>query len=153
MSEVQIVVFTVNGRTYGIEAMSIKRLIKCQDLQPAEGMPEYIAGYAAIENERIPVVDIGLKFDSKTVKAGKTSKILISEENGLLTGFLVDDVMEFIKADSSDIEETPEIIRLAGNSCIKKVAKKDSKLITLVDLNAVLSKEEKEKIHQKKEIS
>mgnify|MGYP001256740114 CR=1 FL=1 len=152
MSEVQIVAFSVNGRTFGIEAMSIKRLIKCQDLQEVEDMPEYMAGYITVENEKIPVVDVGVKFDSKPIERSKNSKIIISGENGLLTGFLVDDVTELIKVDSSDIEETPEIVRLAGNTCVKKVAKKDGKLIIIVEINAVLSKEEKEKIHQKEEI-
>jgi purine-binding chemotaxis protein CheW len=148
MSEVQFIVFTVNGEVFCVDAMSVRKLIKYQDIYKADNMPWYIDGIARINNEKIPIIDLGLKFDTGRLNKSKTTKIIVSGTEESSIGFLVDDVTEFIKVDSDNIEETPDILKRIGNSYVKAVAKKDDEFLIIMELNDVLSRQEKEEIKE-----
>jgi purine-binding chemotaxis protein CheW len=51
---------------------------------------------------------------------------------------VVDDITELTKIEEDEIEILPDVVRLAGNSYLKKVAKREDAIISILDLEAVL---------------
>jgi len=65
------------------------------------------------------------------MEVGKKTKIIITDIEDKLIGFVVNDVYEIIRLSADDIEPTPEIIKKVYNDYLKCVGKKDDKLIAI----------------------
>ena len=72
--------------------------------------------------------------------------MIITQIEGRLIGFMVNDVYEIIRLSSEDIEDTPELIKKVYNDYLKCVGKKGQKLISILDLGIILTDSELEEL-------
>jgi len=82
------------------------------------------------------------------MEVGKKTKIIITDIEDKLIGFVVNDVYEIIRLSADDIEPTPEIIKKVYNDYLKCVGKKDDKLIAILDLSVILTDSEIDKLEE-----
>jgi len=59
----------------------------------------------------VPVVNLNKRFKLGDMEVGKKTKIIITDIEDKLIGFVVNDVYEIIRLSADDIEPTPEIIK------------------------------------------
>lgn len=139
MSELQTVVFSLNGQLYGAEASQVFQIIRYQEVTRIPRMPKFIEGIIEYRDSVLPVINLARRFETGESEINKKTKILVTRMDEKLAGFIVDDVSEIIRFSDEDIEPAPLLINSEAGAYLKKVGKKDGKLISIIDFERVLS--------------
>lgn len=142
MEGMQLVVFTLNDEVCGVESTQVKEIVKYETLTKMPNMPQFIDGVISLRGAVIPVVNLNKRFYLGDTEITKKTKIIITDLEGKLIGFMVNDVSEIIKLAPEEIESTPEIIMKIDNSYLKNVGKRDQDLISILDLSRILTDSE-----------
>ena len=104
--------FLLGSESYGIEVLSIREIIRMQQITPVPKMPEHVRGVINLRGKVIPVIDLRIKLDLPKAEAtDKTCVIVLdikSESNeSALLGIVVDAVEEVLNIESDQIEPSP----------------------------------------------
>ena len=142
MSDIQIVIFLLNDELCAVEASCVHKIEKYTALTPVPEMPSYIDGVFDLRGRVVPVINLNRRFGLGDTEITKKTKIIVTSNDQTLMGFAVNNVIEIINIDSSQIDRTEAIININNKHYIKGVGKKDGKLFSIIDLNAVLNKDE-----------
>ena len=142
----QLVVFRVGKELYGIGIDSVYEIIKVPDITAMPDAPDFFEGVINLRGKIIPVIDLRKRLRLQKVEKNRSSRILITDNQGRLVGLLVDSVSEVLKLNPEAIEEPPQMIAAIGIEYITGVAKVAGRLVTLMDLAKVLSVEDIKKI-------
>lgn len=138
MSELQVVVFSLNGQIFGAEASQVFQIIRYQEVTKIPRMPKFIEGILNYRGSVLPVISLNKRFELGELTAGKKTKIIVSNIEGKLAGFIVNDVVEIARFTDEDVEPSPLSVKSEAAAFLKKVAKKGSQLISIIDLDKVL---------------
>lgn len=146
MSELQAVVFSLNGQLFGADASQVVQLVKYHDAAKTSGMPGFIEGIMDYQDSRLPLISLVKRFGLGENKITKKTKILVTIRNGQYTGFVVSDVTQIQKFTDEDIQSAPSGMGGSVESLIKKVCKKENQLIPIIDLEKILNDDEIKKL-------
>ncbi|WP_010252513.1 chemotaxis protein CheW [Acetivibrio cellulolyticus] len=135
----KIVVFTLNNEVCGVDTIQVREIVKYEEITKLPKMPQFIAGVISLRGTVVPVVNLNQRFELGDSEITKKTKIIITDLEGKLIGFIVNDVLEIIKLSAENIESTPEIIRKIDNSYLKNVGKNGDNLISILDLSTILT--------------
>ena len=80
----QLVTFQLGEELYGINIMDVKEIVRAQDVRGIPNAPVYVEGIFNLRSEIIPIINLHKRFHLK--------KIVISEEDELLSGFVILDI-------------------------------------------------------------
>ncbi len=142
----QLVVFSMAKELFGVGIETVHEIVKVPDITEVPDAPAFLVGVINLRGKIIPVVDLRKRLKLESMERTKTSRVLISENEGRLVGLLVDAVSEVLKVPPDSIEAPPEMISSIGVEYITGVAKVESRLIILLDLRKVLSVEDMKKV-------
>jgi purine-binding chemotaxis protein CheW len=142
----QLVVFRVGKEFYGIGIEAVYEIIKVPDITAMPDAPDFFEGVINLRGKIIPVIDLKRRLRLKGSEKNRSSRILITENQGHRVGLLVDSVSEVLKLNPDAIEEPPQMISGIGIEYITGLAKVTGRLVTLMDLAKVLSVEDIKKI-------
>ncbi len=146
MSELQVVVFEVNGEFFGAEASQVFQIIKYQEATKVPKMPKFIEGMLNYRDTVLPVVNLAKRFDMGDIAVNKKTKILMTRIEDKFAGFIVNDVSEIVKFNENEVDPVPNIINVETSAYLKKVARKGDRLISIIDLESILTADELEKL-------
>lgn len=136
--EKQVVVFKLGTEEFGASIDSVKEIRKMDD-QKITVVPrtkEYIAGVVNLRGKIIPVIDLRLRFGMEKV-VNESNRIIVIEVEDDVCGVIVDAVNEVIKIPSTSIEVATEMISGINKDYIEGIAKIDSRLVILVNLQLI----------------
>lgn len=150
MSEMQIVVFSLNNETCGVESSQVQEIIKYQETARVPRMPKFIEGLISLRGKVVPVVNLNARFDMGKTEITKKTKIIITKLKEGYIGFIVNDVSEIIKLVEEEMELPPEIVKEAGNTFLKSIGKKGDKIISVFNLERILTDNEIKNLGKKK---
>lgn len=141
-SLVQMVVFTLHEKEYGIPVYDAKEVIKVPKIVEMPNAPQFISGVINLRGSIICIVDLRKQFNFP-VKESEELRIIIVRIKKMLIGLIVDKVNEVLKISKSKIESVPRYLDIQiPNNCIVGIAKQDERIITLLNLNNILSIEQ-----------
>ncbi len=143
LQEVQLACFRVGSELYALDIMRIKEIIRPQKLTPVPKAPSFIEGVINLRGSVIPVADMRKRFDQPIDEDTRKNRIVICSLAGRNIGLLVDEVKEVKRFTRKEIAPSPHFIQGAQADYFLGVARRDDDLIMLVDLEKVLSSEEK----------
>lgn len=146
MSDIKVVVFRLNAEICGVESNQVQEIVKYQEMTRLLKMPKFIDGVITIRGNIIPVINLNTRFGIGQTDITKKTKIIISNIEGNLAGFLVNDVTEMLSLPENDIEAPPEIILKSGNEHLSGIGKVGDKVISILNLNKILENAEIKKI-------
>ncbi|MDD3840416.1 MAG: chemotaxis protein CheW [Clostridia bacterium] len=143
MSEKQFIIFELGEETYGADISKIREIIKPVQPTKVPNNPEFIEGVIDVRGQVVPLLDLKKRFHLGEGEYGANSKIMVAGQEGDLIGYLVDDVTEIISMTEEELSPAPDVTKI-GKEYIQGVTKKDDRLLILLDMNKVLSVDEKE---------
>ena len=143
--EVQAVGFYLGEDEYAIYINKVREIVPMTDIRKIPKSPQFVEGVINIRGKIIPVLDLRKRFDLSINDTNRQScKILIVELEKNQVGLIVDNVYEVMKFYSDDIEKAPPMFSAnISSQYIQGVAKIENKLIILLDIERLLSFEEK----------
>lgn len=146
MAEKQFVIFKLDEEEYGIDIINVKEIGTYKEPVNIPNSPDFIEGIINYRGEVIPIVNLKKRFNLNGLVIGKNTRVIIINIKDKQVGFVVDEASQTIRLDESDIEKTPEMVTKVNLEYITGVGKKDDRLILMIDLEKVLTDNEKQKI-------
>jgi purine-binding chemotaxis protein CheW len=138
--------FLLANESYGVEVLRIREIIRMQKITPVPQMPAHVKGVINLRGKVIPVVDLRLKFNLNAEEATeRTCFIVVDVENGQgvnsLLGLVVDAVKEVLNVTENDVDPSPDFGTCLSTECCLGIAKVKDNVITLLDIEKVVSAE------------
>ena len=138
--------FLLGSESYGIEVLSIREIIRMQQVTPVPKMPEHVRGVINLRGKVIPIIDLRVKLALPLTETTERTCVIVLDiqpeagENTLL-GIVVDAVEEVVNIDSDQIEPSPDFgTDISREGCIG-IATRNEGLMTLLDIKKVVSRE------------
>lgn len=146
MSDLQVVIFDINGQMFGADAAQVFQIIKYQEPTKIPKMPRFIDGILNFRDTVLPVINLAKRFDMGDIAINKKTKILVARIEDKYAGFIVNDVSEIIRFADNEIEPAPPMINAETAAYLKKVAVRGETLISVIDLERILNDSEIKKL-------
>lgn len=143
-TEKQLVVFDLASEGYGVDIGAVREIIRMQEITRVPRTPEFVEGVINLRGKVIPVIDLRKRFGLQVADQSKDNRIVVVDIGKQDIGVIVDAVTEVLRISADSVEPPTSVITSADSDYLLGIAKLESRLIILLDLESVLSEEEKE---------
>jgi purine-binding chemotaxis protein CheW len=144
----QLVSFNLGGEEYGIEILKVQEINRMLSITKVPKSPEFVEGVINLRGKVIPIINLRKKFGLEEKKHDKQTRIVVVDIEGKILGLVVDSVSEVLRLLSSTIELPPSILFKDKAEYIKGIGKLAGRLLMLLDLDMILSNEEKAELNK-----
>jgi purine-binding chemotaxis protein CheW len=138
--------FSLAEEEYGIGILQIKEIIGMMNITVIPKSPDFVKGVINLRGKVIPVIDLRLKFGMESIPYAERTCIIVVEVDSssgtMLIGIVVDSVSEVLNVRGENIEPPPAFGASLETDYILGMAKMDSGVKILLDINKVLGADE-----------
>lgn len=138
--------FSLAGEEYGIAILKVREIIGFTAITPMPKTPAYIRGVINLRGKVIPIADLRLKFGIDPKESTDRTCIIVVEirsaDRNIAMGVIVDSVSEVLNIREAEIEDPPQFGVHADLGYIRGMAKAESGVKILLDIDRVLSSQE-----------
>lgn len=139
----QYIVVRLGNEQYGIGIKYIDNIVRMQKITRVPKSQNYFVGVINLRGEIVPVMSLRKKFGIEDDEYTNTTRIIILKpEQQATVGFIVDSVKEVVTLEEDQIEKnnvTSADPLQNGQNFIGAVGKYGDELISLLNINAVIS--------------
>lgn len=146
MSEKQYVIFKLGTEEYGVDIMKVKEISEFKESTKVPNAPYFVDGIINLRGEIIPIINLKKRFKVSLGDINSDTRIIVININDRNVGFVVDEASQVLRIKDDEIDAAPEIIAGVERQYITGVGKVGEKIIILLDLEKILTDEEKEKL-------
>jgi len=141
--EIQLACFRVGSELYALDILRIREVIRPQKLTAVPQAPPFIEGVINLRGVVIPIVDLRKRFGSQEREFDRKTRIVICGLAGKIIGLVVDEVAEVRRYSRQEIQPAPRFLQGRGAEFFLGVCRRDDDLVMLVDLERILTSDEK----------
>lgn len=141
IAERQLVTFLLGDDEFGTDIMDVKEIIRVPDITKVPNAPGYVEGACNLRGNVLPIIDGRTRLNLERKIKDESSRILVIDVDGRATGVIVDKVSEVMRVATSDIEETPQIVKNVDSDYLNGVVKLNhgNRLVMLLDVVKALN--------------
>lgn len=147
--------FKIQDETYGLKILKVQEIIGMQNVTRVPRTPLSIRGVINLRGKVIPVVDLRLKFELPMKEDTEKTCIIVVKievaDRVTTIGIIVDEVTEVSDIAIDKIEPTPSFGAAVDIECILAMAKLGKAVVTLLDIDKILSTSEVVAAHKARE--
>lgn len=144
MAEQQYVIFQLEKETYGIDIAKVWEIITPKAVTKVPHAASFIEGIINLRGKVIPVIDLRKRFGLSSGEHRHSERIVIIEIEGNTLGMTVDGVSEVLQINTEAVEAPPSVVTDVDSDYLAGVAKLEDRLIILLNLDKVLTHQEKQ---------
>lgn len=148
VTEFQFVVFRLGNVEYGVPITQVKEINRLTVATKVPRSPLFVEGIINLRGQIIPIIDMKKRFDLPLTEYTGDARIIVIQVIAHSFGVEVDSVSEVLRINSSNIEPAPHIVCSIDSKYITGVAKVGERLLILLDLDRLLSDEEKAQLEE-----
>lgn len=145
-NEVQLVVFRLGNEEYGVPITQVKEINRLTTATKVPKSPVFIEGIINLRGQIIPIIDMKKRFDLPIIEYTGEARVIVIQVGRQTFGIEVDAVSEVLRINTENIEQAPSIVSGIDARYITGVAKVGERLLILLDLDKLLSEEEKQEL-------
>lgn len=142
----QIAVVHAGEEKFGIDIHQVVEILNIQRVHILPQLPQFIAGIVNIRGEVIPLLDIRKRFGISAHR--KKERIMVIRSGREKVGLLVDGVDEIIDLNPDEIIKPPSLFKGLKTEYMTGIGKRGDSLIILLNLDTILTSEEKIQIEE-----
>ncbi len=131
--------FVLAGEDYGIEITKVKEIMGLLPITRVPRTKRFIKGVINLRGKIVSVVDMRLKFLMEEIEATQETCIIVVQTRLGEKGIIVDKVSEVLNIAADDIESVPAFGTNIDTDYILGMAKVDSSVKILLDIEKILS--------------
>jgi len=143
-------VFLIGEEYFGIEITRIVEILNTRKIHSIPEMPDFLSGVITVRGEIIPIIDLQQRLCIQS-SSEKELIIVIKYDNEKI-GILVDTVKEISSLHHDEIMSPPAIFRGLKRKYLSGLGKQDDRIIILLNLDDLLTSEEKIMLKEAEEI-
>lgn len=137
--------FYLDNKNYGFPILRINEVIVLPEITPMPKTPAYMKGVINLRGQIIPIIDLRLALNMEEVEYDKQTCVIIVKiqlkDSEKMVGFIVDCVSEVFEILANEIEIPPNYGKNCDNGFLKGIGKVKDKIIMLLNIDEILSKE------------
>jgi len=139
----QLVSFKLREEEFGVNILQVQEIIRMQEITNVPNAPDFVEGVINLRGRVIPIVDLRKRFGLEAKEHSKATRIIVVMIDQVTVGLIVDEVSEVLRIPEDTVEPPPPIVAGIESDYIKGVGKLEDRLLILLDLNKILSREER----------
>lgn len=146
ISEMQLVTFNLGKEEFAVPILQIQEINRLVDITRVPKSPEFVEGVINLRGKVIPIIDLRKRFGLPQAELGKYARIVVVNMEGRMVGLIVDSVSEVLRLSEDAIEPAPPVVAGIDSEYIRGLGKLDGRLLILLDLSKILTKEERKEL-------
>ncbi len=140
--EKKYLTFWTDKELFGIPISDVVQIISMQQITPLPDFPDYAKGVINLRGNIIPVIDMRIRLKKPEAEYNDSTCIIVTSIGDAFIGFIVDTVDEVVDIGSDCISPTPKVSKEVTNRYLTGIGRINDKVVLLLDLSKILSKEE-----------
>ncbi|MDR2258003.1 MAG: chemotaxis protein CheW [Treponema sp.] len=146
----QLVTFQLGEELYGINIMDVKEIVRVQAIRAIPNAPVYVEGIFNLRSEIIPIINLHKRFHLKKVLTSEEDELLsgfiIIDIDGMKLGVIIDRVSRVVTIEKDDIQPPPQMLSGIGAEYIQGVVRQDQGYLIILDIRDLFNPKELQKI-------
>lgn len=140
--EQRLTIFTIGEEEFAVDIMRVVEILMPQKATRLPKTPDFIEGVINLRGQVIPIIDLRKKFGIESASTTK-GRILLARVGGEVVGLLVDSVKEVLVLSKDAVVPPPAAVKGIQTEYFEGVGKSGERLIIILNLDKILSTEEK----------
>jgi purine-binding chemotaxis protein CheW len=136
--ELHLVTFALDREEFGIRVDQVREIIRVGEITRVPQAPAHVRGVANLRGRILAVVEIRTRLGLTPAALTPRSRIIVVEIQGRVLGILVDAVLQVVKVPVETVTAAPDEVLSPQTDYISGVARWNSRLIILLDVEKVL---------------
>ena len=136
--ELHLLTFLLDREEFGIPVTQVREVIRVSEITRVPQAPAHVRGVANLRGRILAVVELRSRVGLPPAELTPRSRVVVVEVRGRVLGVLVDAVSQVTKVPQASVAPAPEEVLAADVDYLTGVARWDSRLIILLDLEKVL---------------
>lgn len=138
MAEIQQVIFSLDNSEYGIDIVNINEIVRLQEITKMPNSLAYLDGIINLRGRVTPIIDLRLKLNLPPGEKDQDTRIIVVTIDAKMVGMVVDRVLEVMRINEEQIENTSDVALAISDNFVKGIAKIDgTRLVTLLDIASI----------------
>ncbi len=139
----QLVSFNLGKEEFAVDILKIQEINRMVEITKVPKSPEFVEGVINLRGKVIPIIDLRKRFNLPGSENTKQTRIVVVDIDNKVVGLVVDAVSEVLRLPANTVEPPPPIVAGIDSEYISGVGKLEDRLLILLELDKVLSKDEK----------
>ncbi len=144
--EDQYLTFMLGEELYGVDILRVQEIKGYSKLTRIPNTPAFIKGVLNLRGAIVPIIDLRIKFTMEQVEYTMFTVIVVVVVRDRIMGMVVDTVSDVLFISGKDIQLPPALGKKVDVSFISGIARSGENLVTLLDIDRVLTDEEMEQV-------
>jgi purine-binding chemotaxis protein CheW len=136
---IALAIIGLSGEYFAVELESVREFTNLQRITPVPCCPAYVIGDMNLRGDILTVVDIRKVLQMPVGEAAPSAKVMVVPLGDALVGVLVDQVVNVLDIDSSNLCPLPVGLKSTKHSYLKGGIPYQEKILALLDVPAILS--------------
>lgn len=136
--ELHLVTFALDREEFGVPIQQVREVIRVTEITRVPQARPHVRGVTNLRGRILAVVEIRTRMGLPPAEITPRSRIMVVGVHDRTLGILVDGVSQVVKVPTPTITPAPEEVMTPGADYITGVARWNSRLIILLDLEKVL---------------
>jgi purine-binding chemotaxis protein CheW len=136
--ELHLVTFALDREEFGIPIGQVREVIRVSDITRVPQARPHVRGVTNLRGRILAVVEIRTRMGLPVAEITPRSRVVVVGIRERMLGILVDGVSQVVKVPTATVTPAPEEVVSPGTDYITGVARWNSRLIILLDLEKVL---------------
>ncbi|MCD6450625.1 MAG: purine-binding chemotaxis protein CheW [Thermotogaceae bacterium] len=143
--EFKVVSFVLGNEDFGVDIMKVDSIVEFGKIIKIPESADFVEGVMNIRGKVVPIINLRKKFyiEDLDEEQKKRAKVVVINLDKRQVGLLVDDVKEVLSINQDQLEEPPSEIGGVGRNYILGIAKLNDSMMVILDIDKILSAEEK----------
>ena len=144
----QLVTFRLGEEEYALDILAVREINRMMEITRVPRAPAFIEGVVNLRGNVIPILDLRKRFGLPPREPDKATRIIVTEVDRRVVGFIVDTVVEVLRIGTDRVEPPSDIAGIDAEY-IRGVGKIEDRLIILLDVDRILTRKEKQVLEEK----
>ena len=144
----QLVSFQLGEEEFGVDILKVQEINRMLEITKVPNSPVFVDGVINLRGKVIPILNLRQRFGLEKKEIDKKTRIVVVDIDGKVVGVVVDAVSEVLRLPVDTVEPPPSMVAGVESEYIKGVGKLEDRLLILLDLNKLLTTEEREMFNQ-----
>ncbi len=129
----------LDGQEFAISILYVREINRICEITPVPQAPTCVSGVMNLRGKVVPVIDLRTLFERAKVAHSKQTCIVVVEGASGLVGVIVDSVAAVQEFRENQLDPSPQLNRNAQDRFVLGMARTESKVIIIVDIQACVS--------------
>jgi purine-binding chemotaxis protein CheW len=110
VNERQLVTFHLGREEFGADIMNVREIVRLGEITKIPQAPPYVEGVSNLRGTILPIIDGRKRFGLESRANDESTRVLVIDVQGSITGMIVDRVAEVLRVSEADIEPLPKVL-------------------------------------------